>query len=117
MKKSVISFELLYRGTDCKEWTHKGVHSRVDNRGATVSLMKIAQTGRRCGGFTSVSWGGNSDYKKDEYAFLFSLDTNTHYPVIDKEKAIWCTSDRGIMFGDCELRSYGEPYNEKGNGC
>ena len=56
MKKSVISFELLYRGTDCNEWTHKGVHSRVDNRGAIVTLLKIAQTGRRCGGFTSVPW-------------------------------------------------------------
>jgi hypothetical protein len=56
MNKSVISFQLLYRGTDCKEWTHKGVHSRVDNRGPTVSLMKIKQTGRRCGGFTSVPW-------------------------------------------------------------
>jgi hypothetical protein len=56
IKKSVISFELLYRGTDCNEWTSKGVHRRIDNRGATVTLMKIAQTGRRCGGFTSVSW-------------------------------------------------------------
>jgi hypothetical protein len=60
MKKSVISFILLYRGTDCKEWTHAGVHSRVDNRGPTVVLMKIKQTGRRCGGFTSVSWDGTT---------------------------------------------------------
>ena len=56
MKKSVKSYFLLYRGTDCNEWTHAGVHSRIDNRGPTVSLMKIKQTGRRCGGFTSVPW-------------------------------------------------------------
>jgi hypothetical protein len=41
MKKSVISFHLLYRGTDCNEWTHKGVHSRIDKIGPTVTLMKI----------------------------------------------------------------------------
>ena len=63
MKKSVISFHLLYRGTDCNEWTAKGVHSRVDNRGPTVTLMKIKQSGRRCGGFTSVSWESTGNYK------------------------------------------------------
>ena len=84
MKKSVISFHLLYRGTDCKDWTHGGVHSRIDNRGPTVVLMKIKQTGRRCGGFTSVPWDSTTgDYKKDEHAFLFSLDLKTHYPVIN----------------------------------
>ena len=64
MKKAVISFELLYRGTDCNEWTAKGVHSRVDNRGPTVVLMKIAQTERRCGGFTSVPWDSTTDRYK-----------------------------------------------------
>jgi hypothetical protein len=100
MKKSVYSISLLYRGTDCNEWTDKGVHRRIDNRGPTVSLMKIAQTGRRCGGFTSVPWDSTTGCcKYDKYAFLFSLDKNTHYPVIDKSKAIYCHSGRGIMFG------------------
>jgi hypothetical protein len=101
MKKSVKSFELLYRGTDCNEWTAKGVHSRVDNRGPTVSLMKIKQTGRRCGGFTSVPWESPSRgcYNYDEYAFLFSLDLNTHYPVIYQARAIYCDSGYGIYFG------------------
>jgi hypothetical protein len=77
MNKSEISFELLYRGTDCNEWTNKGLHKRIDKRGPTVVLMKIKQTGRRFGGFTSVSWespSSNSGYKYDDYAFLFSLD-------------------------------------------
>jgi len=107
MKKSVISFELLYRGTDCNEWTHKVVHSRIDKRGPTVVLMKIKQTGRRCGGFTSVPWESTGNYKQDEYAFLFSLDLNTHYGVIDKSKAIYCWTDKGIMFGSNELETDG----------
>ena len=99
MKKAVNSFELLYRGTDCNEWTNAGVHSRIDNRGSIVVLMKIKQTGRRCGGFTSVSWESPSSgsYKKDEHAFLFSLDLNTHFPVIDPSKAIYSIVEMALI--------------------
>ena len=41
MKKSVISFELLYRGTDCNEWTHKGVHSNSAKNNTSLKPLHL----------------------------------------------------------------------------
>ena len=49
-------------------------HSRCDNKGPTVSVFKTSK-GRRCGGYTSVSWKIVSGYlKADSSAFLMSFD-------------------------------------------
>ena len=81
-------------------------------------LMKIKQTGRRFGGFTSVSWDSpsNTGHKYDEYAFLFSLDLKTHYPVINKNYAIFCGDNEGICFSS-DMATGKEPFNEWNSGC
>ena len=49
-------------------------HSRCDNKGSTVTLFHTKE-GRKCGGFTSVSWeSAENGFKSDEKVFLFSLD-------------------------------------------
>ncbi|EFC47537.1 predicted protein [Naegleria gruberi] len=52
-------------------------HSKCDNKGATVVIVK-AQSGAIFGGYTSVSWNvQNSGYVSDKSAFLFSLVSST----------------------------------------
>ena len=49
-------------------------HSRCDNKGPTLSLFKT-DTGRRCGGYTNVSWDTSGGWKHDSGSWLMSLDS------------------------------------------
>ena len=93
-------------------------HTRCDNRGATITLFKTDE-GRICGGYTSRSWEspvkekgffakliGKKDepsayYVKDRYAFLFSVDHQQKFYIVDDNasKAILCGSKYGPYFG------------------
>lgn len=46
-----------------------------------------ASNGRIFGGYTSISWQSqhikDNPYQKDSHAFLFSVNDQTKYPVID----------------------------------
>jgi hypothetical protein len=46
-----------------------------------------------------VSWDNKGGYKKDENAFLFSIDKNKKYPIQSKQNAIYCNSSFGPTFG------------------
>ncbi len=74
-------------------------HSLCDNKGPTLSIIKTTQ-GHTFGGFTKTSWDSASGYKHDNSSFLFSVDKLTKYPIIkDYDKAIWCNSSYGVVFG------------------
>jgi hypothetical protein len=52
----------------------KNFHSRCDNRGPKISIIK-SEHGKTFGGFTNLSWNTNSDYIKGEgKSFIFQLD-------------------------------------------
>ena len=107
---------LLYRGSD-HGWGCKDFHSRADNKGPTITFFKVEETGRRCGGFTSISWDTSGFYKKDTTAFLFSLENKLHFPVKNTDNAIRCSSDLGPKFGSGDdLSACNEPFNS-GNNC
>ena len=53
-------------------------HNNCDNKGPTIIFIKI-NNGKRIGGYTSVSWDRNNEFKPDENAFLFSLDKKEKY--------------------------------------
>jgi len=53
-------------------------HNHCDNRGPTIIFFKI-NNGKRIGGYTSISWESNDEFKDDEDAFLFSLDRKEKY--------------------------------------
>ncbi len=108
---------LLYRGSD-HGWMYDDFHSRADNKGPTITFFKVKETGRRCGGFTSISWDTSGDYKKDTTAFLFSLENKLHFPVKNTDKAICCASNYGPRFGgNYDLSAYNEPFNSGNNCC
>jgi hypothetical protein len=95
----------------------KDFHSRADNKGPTITFFKVKESGRRCGGFTSISWDTSNSYKSDSTAFVFSLDNKKHFPVKNNDKAIFCSSDYGPRFGnDADLSANSEPFNS-GNNC
>ena len=47
-------------------------HSSCDDKGPTIVLIRSSD-GSRYGGYTSVSWESNGDYRHDSQAFLFRL--------------------------------------------
>jgi hypothetical protein len=73
-KKSVQWVKVFDSKTDSLSYTT--FHSKCDNVGPTMSIMKSSQ-GNIFGGFTEKSWSGSGNYQTDPKAFLFSL-VNSH---------------------------------------
>ena len=87
------------RSTDNQKWTVADFKSLCYNKGPTLILARAKDTGRRCGGFTEADWDDSGTYKTDATAFLFSLNSDQIYPVVDSAKAIYCDSN-GPRFGE-----------------
>ena len=68
-----ITSELLFRtsvdGDNCSTF-----HNKCNGKGPTITFVKTAN-GRRVGGFTMISWASTGNYRADQDAFIFSLDT------------------------------------------
>ena len=76
-------------------------HTKCDNIAPTLTLIETTE-GFRYGGFTFQTWESpeQSIFKKDKYAFIFSLDTEKKYEVTDEEKSIQCSKFWGPYFGE-----------------
>jgi hypothetical protein len=71
-----------------------------DNKGPTLTLIKTV-AGHTFGGFTTISWDSSNSWKNDTQSFLFSVDKQTKYPIVNTfENAIYCYSSYGPTFGD-----------------
>ena len=111
-KYNKISLNLLYKAivdSDKAEIFHR----KCDSAEKTLVLIRSAK-GKRFGGFTSCSWEGNSLEKKDENAFIFSLDKMKIYNVIQGEDAIGCFPNFGPVFLGCQIRIYDEFFKNGG---
>ena len=75
-------------------------HSKCDNISNTLTVIK-SKGNRKFGGFTRQVWDKSGGFKKDEKAFLFSLDKKKIYKIkSDKENyAIWSGNNYGPIFG------------------
>jgi hypothetical protein len=71
-----------------------------DNKGPTLSVIKTT-AGHTFGGFTTISWDSTTNnYKNDTQSFLFSVDKQTKYPIVNSyQNAIYCYSSYGPTFG------------------
>ena len=110
-KKIVLN--LLYKATidsDKAEVFHK----KCDNAKSTLVLVK-SDNGKRFGGFTTRDWKGNSIEKKDNNAFVFSLDKMKIYDIILGEDAIGCYPKYGPVFLGCQIRIYDEFFSQGGS--
>jgi hypothetical protein len=77
-----LKFELLYRASR-DGFEPMAFHKRCDNKGPTLFVAKLSSN-KRLGGFTRESWDLTIVGKKDEKAFLFSLDNKIKYGQVKK---------------------------------
>ena len=70
--------------------------------------------GNRFGGFTSKDWSGQFKTKKDDYAFIFSIDKNKTYDIKPDQNAIGCYPQFGPVFFGCQIRIYDNFFTKGG---
>ena len=105
------SYKLLYNGS--KDGDGAAVfHSKCDEAEKTLVIVED-NYGNRFGGFTTQDWGGQYLQKKDDDAFIFSIDKNKIYEVIPDQNAIGCYPNFGPVFFGCQIRIY-DNYTAKG---
>ena len=98
------TFNLLYKGTrDGDEATE--FHSKCDEAEKTLVIVQD-NYGNRFGGFTTQDWAGQYLQKKDDQAFIFSINKNKIYEVIPGQNAIGCYPNFGPVFFGCQIRIY-----------
>ena len=107
-----ITLNLLYKATVDSDKA-SAFHEKCDGAGNTLVLIE-STNGKRFGGFTSCSWEGNSIEKKDEDAFVFSLDKKEIYDILPEEDAIGCYPKYGPVFLGCQIRVYDEFFKNGG---
>ncbi len=76
-------------------------------------MIKI-ENGPCIGGFSNNSWSSPKDpfYVYDDLAVLFNLTNEKVFPAKGQfQRAITCSKDKGICFGDKELE-ISDPFND-----
>jgi hypothetical protein len=114
LPQKVVTLTLLFRGST-QGWSPSKFHELCDDKGPTITIFK-SKAQMIFGGFTQESWDSKSKWKKDEKAFIFSVDRKQIYRVKDAQKAIYCDSKRGPSFGADALEVYGDPLNKEDAG-
>ena len=107
-----LTLNLLYKAsadTDKAE----AFHAKCDDAKSTLVLVETDK-GKRFGGFTTCSWSGDCIDKKDEDAFVFSLDKMEIYENIPGEDAIGCYPKFGPIFLGCQIRIYDNAFTKGG---
>ena len=107
INKNDMKFELIFQmsknGTNCEEF-----HKKCDNKGPTIVLIQTTNN-NIFGGFTPLSWKNSGDkiFDKSNQTFIFSLDLQKKYNLVNGTKAaIKCSNEFGPNFGndDIELK-------------
>ena len=107
-----LTLNLLYKATADSDKA-EAFHNKCDQAQSTVVLIETDK-GKRFGGFTSCKWAGECLEKKDEQAFLFSLDKMMTYDNIPGEEAIGCYPNFGPIFMGCQIRIYDNAFTKGG---
>ena len=107
-----LTLNLLYKATADSDQASV-FHAKCDDARSTLVLVETDK-GRRFGGFTTCSWEGDCIDKKDEEAFVFSLDKMMIYENIPGEDAIGCYPKFGPIFLGCQIRIYDNAFTKGG---
>ena len=107
-----LTLNLLYKATADSDQASV-FHAKCDEARSTLVLVETDK-GRRFGGFTTCSWYGDCIDKKDEDAFVFSLDKMMIYENIPGEDAIGCYPKFGPIFLGCQIRIYDNAFTKGG---
>lgn len=74
-------FQLLYKASD-NNWSAEFFHDLCDNKGATITIIQN-DYGNIFGGYTSISWTSDRQYKSDPAAVLFTI---RQLHILDKDQ-------------------------------
>jgi len=107
-----LTLNLLYKATADSDKA-SAFHSKCDDAKSSLVLVETDK-GKRFGGFTTCSWSGDCVDKKDEDAFVFSLDKMMTYDNIPGEDAIGCYPKFGPIFLGCQIRIYDNAFSKGG---
>ena len=107
-----ITLNLLYKARVDSD-SAQIFHERCDKAPSSLVLVKTTKN-KRFGGFTKMSWAGNAVDKKDNDAFIFSLDKMKIYNIIPDEDAIGCYPAYGPIFLGCQIRIYDKAFEKGG---
>ncbi len=107
-----ITLNLIYKATTDSDKA-KAFHEKCDDAQSTLVLIETDK-GKRFGGFTTCSWAGDCQEKKDEDAFVFSLNKMQVYENIPSELAIGCYPNFGPIFLGCQIRIYDNAFTNGG---
>ncbi|KAG9302531.1 hypothetical protein G9A89_007235 [Geosiphon pyriformis] len=76
--------KLLLRGSR-DGFTPADFHRLCDDKGATISVIKVKGTGQIIGGFSPQSWHSRNGYLEEKGSFIFSLgDDKTENAILSK---------------------------------
>ncbi|KAG9307825.1 hypothetical protein G9A89_023390 [Geosiphon pyriformis] len=93
-------FNLLLRGSR-DGFAPADFHRLCDNKGATVSVIKVKGTSQLIGGFNPQSWHSRGGWLDGEGSFIFSLeDKNIKLSRYFGDSGPYCGLDYGPYFGD-----------------
>ena len=107
-----LTLNLLYKATADSDKA-EAFHKKCDKAQSTLVLIETDK-GKRFGGFTKYSWEGECIEKKDEDAFVFSLDKMMTYDNIPGEDTIGCYPKFGPIFMGCQIRIYDNAFSKGG---
>ena len=95
---NIFSLNLVYRGTRDGDMG-QNFHKLCDGLSPILLIIKTAHN-IRFGGYTETYFEGTSEYmgKKDDNAFIFSLDKRKYYNIKKGENAILCYKNYGPVF-------------------
>ena len=98
--KLLFNLKLLF-DSDINGDSAKSFHSKCDNEYRTISLIQT-DNDHRFGGYTDECFESPNEYfdKKDNLAFVFSLDKMKTYDVMKEKYAISCDKNYGPYFRD-----------------
>ena len=108
-----VKFNLVYKAFDLDDRAET-FHKKCDRARRSLVLI-MDNNGNRFGGFTMRDWGGNCIQKKDEKAFIFSLNKNKIYGVLPDQVAIGCYPTFGPIFFGCQIRVYDNFFTKGGS--
>ena len=110
-----VKFTLIYKAFDIGD-NAKDFHEACDKYDMSLVLIETDKD-IRFGGFTTQSWAGTNQKKKDNNAFVFSLETNKIFNVFPDEPAIGCYPKFGPVFFGCQIRIYDKFFTKGGTTC
>ena len=110
-----VMFHLAYKAFDLDDRAQT-FHEKCDALNMSLVLIETDKD-KRFGGFTTKSWQGNCIRRKDKFAFVFSLDNNKIYPIIEGQLSTGCYPKYGPVFFGCQIRIYDEFFTKGGTTC